>query len=468
MGQEIEASDFSESSYTAFQQHLNAEMELLRSWFAGNKFSDDRLQCGLELEGWLVDQSGAAAPDNTLFLQTLERDCVVPELAKFNFEVNVQPQYLAGNGLRDMRLELGATWSRCAKVAERLGHHILSIGILPTVTDEMLCIENMSPLQRYAALNKQVLKMRGGTPLLLSIEGKDRLKSTHSSLMLEAAATSIQIHLKIPQRLAVRYYNASMIASSFTCAVAANSPLLFGKRLWDDTRITLFEQAVDTGAKLPRVSFGAGYARESMLELFEQNLERRVLLPAERDEPPSVMPYVRMHNGTIWTWNRALIGFEPDGQPHLRIEHRPMSASPTVDDLFADVALYLGLTQYLANLQEAPELKLPFSEAKNNFYAAARLSLDAKIKWIDGNRWDIVELLRTSLLDQAMVWLETTGASHNEIRKAHELLLERLEARQNGAKWQARKFRELERDSLALQQEYETNQASGTPVHAWD
>ncbi|MEM8735282.1 MAG: glutamate--cysteine ligase, partial [Planctomycetota bacterium] len=444
------------------------EMDLLRHWFAGNKFSDDRLQCGLELEGWLIDGAGAAAPDNTLFLQTLERDCVVPELAKFNFEVNVKPQYLAGNGLRDMRLELGATWDHCSKVAKRLGHHILSIGILPTVTNEMLCIANMSPLQRYAALNKQVLKMRGGSPLLLNIEGVDRLKSTHSSLMLEAAATSIQIHLKIPQRLATRYYNASMIASCFTCASAANSPLLFGKRLWDDTRITVFEQAVDTGAKMPRVSFGSGYVQESILELFEQNMQRTVLLPAELEEPPAVMPYTRMHNGTVWTWNRPLIGFESDGQPHLRIEHRPMSASPSVEDLFADVALYLGLTQFLANLQIPPETCLSFADAEANFYAAARSSLTAEIKWIDGKRWAINELLRSSLLDEAMLWLETTGACHTEILKAHELLCERFRRGQNGAIWQARRFGELGRDSLALQRAYEDNQALGIPVHEWN
>ena len=354
LGQEIETDEFSQENYDSFAEHLASEMELLRNWFAGEKFCDDRLQCGLELEAWLIGRDEQPVPDNALFLSTLERKWVVPELSKFNFEVNVSPQYLAGNGLRDMQSELRATWQRCEKVAERLDHRIVSIGILPTVTSDMLSLENMSPLQRYAALNKQVLRMRGGSPLRIEIDGRDHVCSEFPSLMLESAATSIQVHLKVPQRLAVRYYNASVVASALTVAMAANAPLLFGKQLWDDTRITVFEQAVDTAGPSPRVSFGDRYLEHSLLEMFESNLHRRVLLPVELEEPPALMPHVRMHNGTIWNWNRPLIGFEADGQPHLRIEHRPMSASPSMADLFADVSFYLGLVNYLANLQDPP------------------------------------------------------------------------------------------------------------------
>lgn len=468
MGQEISSEEFSQAHFDQFSKHLAAEMELLRGWFSGEKFCDDSLQCGLELEAWLIGVDGMPAPDNRLFLSTLDREWVVPELAKFNFELNVQPQYLSGCGLRDMQSDLNATWDRCRKVAERLQHRVVSIGILPTVTEDMLCLENMSTLKRYAALNRQVLQMRGGAPLNLEISGADHLSTIHQDLMLESAATSIQVHLKVPERLSVRFYNASLIASAITVALAANAPLLFGKRLWDDTRITLFEQAVDTAGPIPRVSFGDRYVRESLLELFEQNLARRVMLPVEIEQAPARMPYTRMHNGTVWNWNRPLIGFEADGTPHLRIEHRPMSASPSIADLFADTALYLGLVLYLANHSPAPESLLEFAIARANFYRAARGGMASEITWIDGRQYGIAELLENGLLDQALEALQNQGVRCEDVETSRAILAARLANRQNGAAWQRRKYADLEGDLTALLLDYEKNQVSGKPVHSWD
>jgi gamma-glutamyl:cysteine ligase YbdK (ATP-grasp superfamily) len=442
-------------------------MDLLRSWFAGSKFCDDELEVGLELEAWLIDTDGSPAPDNQLFLATLDRDWVVPELSKFNFELNVQPQYLSGSGLRDMQSDLNATWCRCRKVAERLKHQVVAVGILPTVTDAMLCLENMSSLKRYAALNRQVLQMRGGKPLRLEISGEDHLVSLHQDLMLESAATSIQVHLKVPERLAVRYYNASLIASAITVAMAANAPLLFGKRLWDDTRITLFEQAVDTAGPLPRVTFGDRYLKNSLLEIFEENLQRRVMLPVSIEQAPARMPYTRMHNGTVWNWNRPLIGFESHGQPHLRIEHRPMSASPTIADLFADTTLYLGLVLYLANLPQPPEHRLNFATTRANFYRAARDGMVSQITWLDGRQHVIADLLSEPLLDQALESLASNGVEESELKRTQEIVRGRLETRQNGATWQRRRFAKCGGDLTELLLSYVDHQASAQPVHLW-
>ncbi len=467
MGQEISDTCFDQAHFDQFHRRLAAEMVLLRRWFAESKFASDRLQCGLELEAWLVDADGLPAPDNGLFLATLDRKSVVPELSKFNVELNVLPQYAAGPGLRDMQCELNATWARCAEVAARLNHHIVSIGILPTLTDSMLCLENMSQLQRYAALNAEVLRLRQGQPLQMEIQGTDHLQNTHNDLMLESAATSAQVHLKVPQAVAVRYYNASVIASSFTVACAANAPLLFGKRLWDDTRITVFEQAVDTAGPLPRVTFGCGYLTSSLLELFEHNLQHRVLLPVVLEEPTSKIPYIRMHNGTLWNWNRALIGFENDGQPHLRIEHRPMSASPSLQDLMADVAFYLGLTHYLANRPEPPEQQLSFNLARENFYNSARHGLQSQIHWLDGKQHAISGLLISELLPSAMAALAELEVAPDLVYHCNQVMHGRIETRQNGAAWQRRKFSEYGGDLQRLLLEYIARQNSGLPVHTW-
>lgn len=466
MGEEIESDEFAPEQFQKFREHLDAEMELLRSWFAGNKFADDQLQCGLELEAWLIDESGLPVPDNQLFLATLERNWVVPELSKFNFEVNVSPQYLGGDGLRDMQSELGATWARCGKVADKLDHRIVSIGILPTVTNEMLCIENMSPLKRYAALNEQVLRLRRGKPLSLDIEGPDRIRTTHQDLMLESAATSVQVHLKVPIQKSVRFYNASVIASAFTVAMAANAPMLFGRRLWADTRIPVFEQAVDTAGINPRVSFGKRYIESSLLEHFEENLDYRLLLPAEMEAGPAKMPYVRMHNGTIWNWNRPLIGFEPDGTPHLRIEHRPMSASPSIQDLFADVHFYLGLASYFAGLERGVEHELTFEQAASNFYAAARHGMDASIVW-QSRPQRIVDILRNGLLEKAMQTLADFGVREQGLVESKEIIQSRIESAQNGAIWQLRKLADYDGNLVEVLQDYERNQVSGEAVHSW-
>ncbi len=468
MGQEILSNEFSQRDFEAFESHLRSEMTLLRDWFQGNKFANDDLQCGLELEAWLIDADGIPVPDNTLFLTTLDRSSVVPELSKFNFELNVTPQYVSGSGLADMRRELSVTWDRCAQVAEKLDHRIVSIGILPTVRDAMLCVENMSPLRRYAALNEQVLRLRGGRPIRLTIHGQDHLDSTHTDVMLESAATSAQVHLKVPQEASVRYYNAAVIASAVTVAASANAPLLFGRRLWDDTRITLFEQAVDTAGPSPRVSFGNGYIKNSMFELFERNVSNhRVLLPAELDEPPSRLPYVRMHNGTIWTWNRPLIGFEADGKPHLRIEHRPMSASPTVADLFADVLLFLGLTKYLAQLPSPPENELTFEQARDNFYEAAQHGLRAQVLWIDGKTYSVSQLLTEKVLPSLSANLLPLEIDSSFVDEGVGILAERARTGQNGASWQRRKFADLKGDLRALLLDYLRQQAAGLPVHTW-
>ena len=443
-------------------------MDLLRSWFAGNKFCDDDLQCGLELEAWLVDQQGLPVPDNTLFLTTLDRRTVVPELAKFNFEFNVSPQYIAGGGLADMRAELDATWRQAEQVAGTLGHRIVSIGILPTVKKNMLGPHNMSPLKRFAAINRQVLRMREGKPLSLEIDGIDALRTTHSDVMLESAATSVQFHLKVPQAVSMRYYNASLVASAITVALAANAPLLFGHRLWDDTRIAVFEQAVDTAGPIRRVSFGRRYLERSMMELFDDNWTYHdALLPVQVEEAPARMPHVRLHGGTVWNWNRPLIGFETDGQPHLRIEHRPLSASPSLGDLFADFHFYLGLVHYLADLAHSPESQLEFSRASENFYAAAKSGLSAGVYWLDGRKQPVVDLIQQALLPRALDALVELGVASEQIASTGEILRGRLATRQNGAAWQRQMLAACNGDLHQLLAAYLARQQTSQPVHTW-
>jgi hypothetical protein len=469
MGKEIATRHFTEDDFARYAERYDQEMAVLARWFAGKRFSRRRSIGGLELEAWLVDPQGNPLPANERFLERAHNPALVPELAKFNIEMNVDPQALAGKGLRVLEDRLDGTYRESVRVAASLGATVVAIGILPTVTDAALCPANMSALRRYAALNEQVLRLREGRPIRLDIVGRERLTSEHRDVMLEAGATSFQIHLQVPLADAVRYFNASMILSAPMVAVGATSPMLFGKVLWEETRIPLFEQGVDIGSPERRVTFGSDYAHGSLEECFRANRDYHpVLLPLVLDEPESRLAHVRLHNGTIWRWNRPIIGFDANGKPHLRVEHRVLPAGPTLIDMVANMAFFYGLVEWLARERVAPELKLPFSTAKQNFYEAARLGLAARIDWYDGGRWGIARLIQQVLLDQARKGLEALRVDGELIDRYLNVIEQRVATELTGAAWQRGFLERYGRDFAALTCAYRDRSASGTPVHAWD
>src|SRR5690606_3179542 len=105
-----------------------------------------------------------------------------------------------GNGIAALAAGLKQTWQAADEAAHELGTSIVAIGILPTLTDPMLCLANMSKLHRYRALNEQVLRLRQGQPIQLEISGREKLVAEHRDVMLEAATTSFQLHLQVPMR----------------------------------------------------------------------------------------------------------------------------------------------------------------------------------------------------------------------------------------------------------------------------
>ncbi|NNE37672.1 MAG: glutamate--cysteine ligase, partial [Gammaproteobacteria bacterium] len=312
MGDEISTHLFDETAYQQFQKCLESETSLLNEWLHTNKLNDDKPVGGFEQEAWLIDKHFNPAPLNEKFMGIANQDYICAELAQFNIELNVTPLTLTGSCLSELQNELDTNWQYCQQVADKLDCKLVMIGILPTVRDQDLTLKNLSPLNRYKALNEQVMQARKGMPMHLEITGTEHLESVHYDVMLESAATSFQIHRQIPANLAPAYINYSMILSAITVAVGANSPYLFGKQLWEETRIPLFEQAVEVGGMgsavhgpIRRVSFGNGYIRNDIFECFLENLEHYpVLLPVELDDSNSDLPYLRLHNGTIWRWNR--------------------------------------------------------------------------------------------------------------------------------------------------------------------
>jgi hypothetical protein len=349
------------------------------------------------------------------------------------------------------------------------------VGILPTVENEMLNLANMSSMERYRALNREVIRQRHGKPVTLDIKGEEHLHVTHRDVMLESAATSFQIHLQVAPQEAVRLFNASMIISAPMVALSANSPFLFGKNLWHETRIPLFEQAVAVGGyegavfgPIHRVSFGSGYVRDSLYECFVENVQHYpVMLPVDLSTAKQPLAHLRLHNGTIWRWNRPLIGFNTKGEPHLRIEHRVVPAGPTVIDAIATAAFFYGLVNAMASLPEAPEKQLAFEYARDNFYEAARFGLGAHVRWLDGKRLSIRELILKQLLPMAEEGLQQHGVASADIKDYLAIIYERVTKRQNGAEWQRAFVHKHGRDMKALLAAYIERQNAGEPVHEW-
>ncbi|MCR9143022.1 MAG: glutamate--cysteine ligase [bacterium] len=481
LGQEIEQSTFEAGDYERFRACLARETLELEDWQKQNRLADGHPVGGLELEAWLVhdDPGLRPKPCYDLFYERMGPDgneWLSPELALFNVEFNTPPAELRGGALRDFAGSLEAQWRRARTVAGEIGARLLRIGILPVLQESDLCLANISRSARYAALNEQILRARDGQPLHLNIVGLERLEVFHADVMLEAAATSFQIHMQAPAAQGLRLYNASIVASAPLIALAANSPYLFGRDLWEETRIPVFEEAVEAGGfagaaagPLRRVSFGSGFARESLLEVFQENLEHfPILLPVRLDDEAGKLHHLRFHNGTIWRWNRPLIGFDQQGRPHIRVEQRVLPAGPTILDEVANMAFYFGLVQDMVGEERACSERIEFACARDNFYGAARHGLKAHFKWYDGEQIGARRLILNTLLPRAARGLASLGIDAEDARLYLGVIEQRATKQQTGAGWQRRFVEKYGRDMQALTGAYLERQDAGAPVHSWD
>jgi hypothetical protein len=476
MGKEIQRSGYSAEDMEEFNHKLHKETKILKSWFDSDKFKKDTYKTGIELEAWLTNENMLPDPYSVEFLDKLNHEQVVPEIARFNFEINSSPYDLKGKVFSTLQKELEDIWSKCEKTAQSDDKHALLVGTLPTLRPHMLEMEYLSPQNRYAVMNNQVMNMRDRKPLYIRLEGKDQLYMYMDSVISECAATSLQIHLSVNQENAKRYYNASLIASPFLIALSANSPYFFGKELWDESRIACFEQAVDLDAQnkegqtLKRVTLGSGYVKNCLYELFEENInDYPVLLAEECGENEEELNHLNLHNGTIWRWTRPIVGVDKNGKPHLRIEQRTPSAGPTIVDSIANTAFFIGLVDYLATMETVPEEVISFDEAIHNFYKASRQSFFCQVRWIDGKLHDIKDLLQYEIFPHVKQALLKRGIDPSEVNYyMDQVIYPRLEKGVNGAIWQKAFIHMHGKRFQELLEAYAKNQYSGKPIHEWE
>jgi len=489
---------------------LRKELARLRELIDGGSLTDGSDLVGVELELHLVDDHGRPSPCNDRVLDGLA-DAPLDmqsELARFNIEVNLQPRSLAGVPLSTIRSDLDA--ARRAASAAVPGTSAVSIGTLPTLERGDVRPDAISDRGRYRELDAAITGAHGGA-IVLAIDGHDaggeRLDITLGSITLEAAATSLQIHLDLPADGLPAAWNAAQAVAGVQVAVAANSPVLLGRTLWHETRVPLFEQLIDVraasrrphweteraaraeGEPPPRVWFGERWIAHPA-DLFVENLHHfPELLVSHRggdtgaDELSDTLAALVLHNGTVWRWNRpvyALAGsgaasaLRPTLRPTLRIENRVLSAPPSAADAAADVALFVGLVAGLRDDIDALTARLEFPQADANFRAAARQGLAAPLRWPGVNGTVTAgELLVDHLIEVAADGLDALGVAAAESGPALDIIAARASEGRNGATWQLATLaeEELHHDRrTALQRmllRYRDLQAEGEPVHRW-
>ena len=470
MGDEIDHRHFEAEDFSRFRRLLDEETDHLTRLFNGDGFSERGDIVGFELEACIVDEEGHPLGINRELLDTLKNPLVVPELSEFNLELNGSPTTLSGKVFSRLHDELLSTWTACQAAAAQNNCNLVQIGILPTIRRDLLNSDHMSDMVRYFALNDRIMALRDGAELDIAIEGRESLNIKHEDVMLEAATTSFQIHLQCKPERSLRDFNAAIVCSAPMVALSANAPYLFEKDLWAETRIPLFEQAIDIGSRHnQRVHFGSDYANDSLMEIFTENRkDHSILLPFVQPEPINKYAHLRFQNGTIWRWNRPLIGFDYDGQPHLRIEHRTVPSGPTIIDCVANCAAFVGFVRGIVDDSPPIEDAIPFATAKRNFYAAAKDGLDAEVTWTGGRVMSIKDLILSELLPRAFEALNANEVPDDDLEKYLGVVRDRVESGQNGSTWQRRWVNEHGKDFAALTNEYVERQDSNAPVHTWD
>ena len=472
----------------AFINHLLTDLRALEKMIADDRIESGVRRIGAEQELFLVNPAWRPAPVALEVLDKIRDPHFTNEIALFNLEVNLDPLVFGGDCLSQMERGLDGFISKAREAANSCEADVLLTGILPTIRKSDLELSNMTPKPRYAALNEALKSMRGGD-YEFKIKGADELIISHDTWMLEACCTSFQIHFQVGAREFANLYNTAQAASAPVLAAATNSPLLFGRRLWKETRIPLFEQAIDTRntgyhlrERSPRVSFGTRWVKESVLELFEEDISRfRVILGAEVSEDPFAMlsqgltpqlDALRIYNSTVWRWNRACYGVT-DGRPHLRIEARPFPSGPTVVDEVANAAFFYGLMSGLSSEYGEIAHVMEFDDAKANFLAASQLGLDAQFTWTGGRVIPARELICRQLLPIAREGLSRAGILQSDIDRYLNVVQERVESEWTGSQWLLSSLAELKKGRTkdeALTSLVATSvmqQQKGRPVHEW-
>ncbi|MFO7190808.1 MULTISPECIES: glutamate--cysteine ligase [Thermocrispum] len=485
----------SSSDRARYRRKVQRCLDTLAQMLAEGSFVAQPPRIGLEIELNLIDEQMRPSMTNAEVLESLDDPSFTTELGRHNLELNVPPRRLDGESLFELDLELRTFLSDADTKAGEWGSRLALIGILPTLGAEHFEAKWLTANPRYLTLNDKILAERGEHTLLtmdgVALPGRqpERLRAYSDTILPEAACTSMQLHLQVSPDKFAAYWNAAQCLAGVQLAVAANSPFLLAKALWHETRIPLFEQSTDTRPEelknqgvRPRVWFGERWIN-SIYDLFEENVRYfpGLLTDTDPEDPLDTLASgrtpklteLRMHNGTVWRWNRPVYDVVDD-QPHLRVENRVLPAGPTVADMVANAAFFYGAQRALAEAERPVWTAMSFQAAEDNMHRGARFGMDAELYWPGLGCVPPDELVLRELLPLAAEGLAAANVDATVADRYLGIIEQRCLTRRNGAAWQRATVDKLERAGMdrehalrAMLADYVGLMHGGDPVHEW-
>ncbi len=489
MGDKKVLMDSSGSELRQFTKSVLNDLLAFEKMLDQGMFEDDKFRIGAEQEMFLVDSAMLPAPIAMQVLEDANEERLTTEIGLFDLEANLTPRDFSGNCLCLLESELYELIGIVKNSTKKLGGDVALVGILPTIEQSDLVIENLTPLPRYRELNRILTELQG-EDRIIHIKGLDELTLHLHDIFTEFCNTSFQVHLQVPISEFVKYYNWSQAITAPVLASAVNSPLFLGNRLWSETRLALFQHATDTRSPThqarsqpTRVNFGDAWVDDSMLGVFREDLARfRIILTRDVEENSletlknGGLPKLNawgMHNGTVWRWNRACYGVMNE-KPGLRIEARFLPSGPTIIDEMANAAFFFGLMIAMPKEFGDVRERMSFDDAKDNFYSVARYGFKSQIAWLDDQTYSAKDLILNELLPLARTGLETANIDNNDIDRYLGTLEERVCQEKTGSRWILNSLANMDKLAKtnvcmrALTAQMIKNQETDLPVHEWE
>ena len=472
-----------------FVHHLLNDIEALEYMIKNDLFENGIQRVGVEQELCIVDKDYRPSTNALEILNKINDIHYTTELALFNLEINLDPCELKDTCFSDIEKQLIALLEKGYKVAaETDNNKIILTGILPTLRKKDLIFKNVTPFKRYKTLNKVLKKIRGDD-FKLHILGIDELILKHESILFEACNTSFQVHLQVSPEDIIDKYNWSQAIAGPMLSIMTNSPILLGKELWSETRIALFQQSIDlrnvshiSREQKPRVSFGNSWIKDSILELFTDDISRYPPLVFSKFEENSIesvkkgiMPKLKalnLHNGTLYKWNRLCYGVH-ENTAHLRIENRYIPSGPSVKDEIANALLWVGVMQGMPKKYQNIWKKMSFYDARGNFINAARTGINTYFNWFDKGI-SAKKLLENILIPMAKEGLLKSKINESEINYYLGIIQKRIDTSTTGSKWIIRNKRKLREkvskyeSNVILTEHIYRNQISNKVISEWN
>lgn len=486
MGEQKVNRSFSEEKKALFIKNLLDDVQALEQMLENGLIEKGITRIGAEQEFCLVTKDWRPATNNEEILAKIDDPHFTTELARYNLEINLDPIELKGDCFTRVENQLKELLSKGASISEENGSKIILTGILPTITKTHLSLDYITPNPRYYALNEMLMGLRRSN-FQLHLQGVDELSIAHDSVLFEACNTSFQLHLQIDPDDFISSFNWAQAISGPVMSVCCNSPLLMGRELWEETRIALFRQSIDTRNisealkdQSPRVAFGNNWARGTAVDIYKENISKyKIILSRELEEnsldimAEGKIPKLKalnLHSGTIYPWNRACYGVG-NGKPHLRIENRYIPSGPSVLDEMANFAFWVGVMRGRPKKFDDMASVMDFREAKSNFIKAARSGRNAVMCW-GGKQYSAKKLIKKVFLPMAYQGLKLEGIDEEDIKRLLNVIEKRLKGN-TGSSWMISNYRRLnsslkkDKSLRLITKSIYLNQQQGIPIHKW-